>query len=230
LESVGFNTSHVGIKQTLIQESFLLAMIAPLNILVLEDHDALREVLTHYIELAGHKVWAADCAQCLDDHMVDYHFDVLILDINLPGEDGLSVAKRVRKAHPNLFIIMVSVRASLADKVAGYENGADIYLPKPIEHEELLAAIASVSRRIRHNHVQASAHLDVKGMSLKLAQLINLSRDEVALLRALIEADQHKLPHYRLLEVIDKQVTPSAKANLEVAIGRLRRKMAKAGI
>jgi len=60
-------------------------MIAPLNILVLEDHDALREVMTHYIELAGHKVWAADCAQCLDDLMVDNLFDVIILDLNLPG-------------------------------------------------------------------------------------------------------------------------------------------------
>ena len=204
-------------------------MIASLNILVLEDHDALREVVTHYIELAGHKVWAADCAQCLDDHMVNNIFDVLILDLNLPGEDGLSVAKRVRKAHPNLFIIMVSVRDSLADRVAGYESGADIYLTKPLEHEELLAAISSMGRRLRYNHVQESAWLDVKGMSLKLDQLVNLSRDEVALLKALVEAEQHRLPHFRLLEVIDKDVTPSAKANLEVAIGRLRKKMAEAG-
>lgn len=205
-------------------------MSSSLKILLLEDHDALREILAQHIEQAGHRVWAAECAEALDDHMVNNSFDVLILDINLPGEDGISVAKRVRKAHPSLFIIMISVRDSLKDRVTGYESGADIYLAKPIQYEELLAALASVGRRVNHLHVQAGAVLDVKGLCLCAQKKVALNKDEVSLLKGLIEAEQHRLPHYRLLEIINQETTPSAKANLMVIIKRLRTKMMEAGI
>lgn len=205
-------------------------MTTPLNIIVLEDHDALRELLVESIKAEGHNVLSADCAEDLDDKMLHQPIDVVVLDLALPGEDGISVSKRLRKANPHLYIIMISVRSALEDRVFGYKSGADIYLTKPVEHAELLAAINSVGRRIGHQSLSKSAELDPKQMTLVYERTVILNKDEVAMLKALVQSANHRLPHYRLIEIIGKEVNPSAKANLEVSIGRLRKKMAEAGI
>jgi two-component system phosphate regulon response regulator OmpR len=74
--------------------------------------------------------------------------DVLVLDLNLPGDDGLVIASRLRKTHPNLGVVMLTGRISVADRVIGLESGGDMYLCKPVERRELVAAIRAVSRRV----------------------------------------------------------------------------------
>lgn len=117
-------------------------------ILVVEDHDALREVTVATLQGLGHKVRGIACAEDLSAEFAICNPQILILDLNLPGEDGISLARRMRRLHPELGIIMVTARKELIDKIAGYENGADIYLTKPTSFEELAAAVLALSRRI----------------------------------------------------------------------------------
>ncbi len=119
-----------------------------MNIIVIEDHDALREVTIAALQDMGHVVQGGDCAEALPELLQNFQADIMVLDLNLPGEDGISLAQRLRKSHPEIGIIMVTARIELSDKLRGYESGADIYLTKPTSVEELGAAIQALSRRI----------------------------------------------------------------------------------
>ncbi len=119
-----------------------------MNILIIEDHDALREVTMSALMEMGHKVRGICSAETLNAELEISVPHILILDLNLPGEDGLSLARRLRRLHPTIGIIMVTARNELTDKISGYENGADIYLTKPTSLEELAAAVSALSRRI----------------------------------------------------------------------------------
>jgi DNA-binding response OmpR family regulator len=118
------------------------------NIIVVEDHEALREVTVSALQDMGHKVRGVACAEALNAELQNHHPHLLILDLTLPGEDGVSLARRVRKAHPEIGIIMVTARKELGDKLTGYDSGADLYLTKPTSIEELGAAIQALSRRL----------------------------------------------------------------------------------
>ena len=119
-----------------------------MKIIVVEDHEALREVTVSALQDMGHKVRGIACAETLNQELQTDCPHVLILDLNLPGEDGISLARRVRKVHPEIGIIMVTARNQLGDKLTGYDSGADIYLTKPTSIEELSAAIQALSRRL----------------------------------------------------------------------------------
>lgn len=114
-----------------------------LNILVIEDHDDLRELTVEVLNQQGHHAVGFPGAEELND--VFSGFDLLIVDLNLPGEDGLSLARRFRLALPDAGIVMVTAREQAADKVRGYESGADIYLTKPVRISHSTAR-AKVSR------------------------------------------------------------------------------------
>ncbi len=123
-------------------------MASGLNIIVVEDHDDLREVTVEALQGLGHRVRGLACAEALDAALRAAPADLLVLDLNLPGEDGISLARRVRVVRPELGIIMVTVRAQVRDKIEGYGSGADLYLAKPTSIEELEAAIKALARRL----------------------------------------------------------------------------------
>ncbi|CAM3641997.1 response regulator transcription factor [Polynucleobacter brandtiae] len=205
-------------------------MATHLKIALVEDNDDLRELLTRDIVRAGHQVQSADCAEALDDLMVGQSFDLLVLDVNLPGENGLSIARRFKAANPDIFIIMVTARVEIEDRVAGYESGADIYLPKPVSSSELTAAISSIARRVVVSDQQIQAILNIKSMTLIGTHAVELNKLEVAMLKALSESTDGNLPYHRLLEICGDEVTEASKAALEVRIVRLRKKFIDAGI
>lgn len=120
-----------------------------LNIVLVEDHDLLRTVTESVLTGAGHKVLALGCAEEVDEALSGMNPDLYILDLNLPGEDGISLARRIRRSHPRVGIIMTTVRSEVTDRLDGYESGADIYLPKPTDPTELLAAAVALARRLR---------------------------------------------------------------------------------
>ena len=124
-------------------------MDSPLKMIVVEDHDGLREVTVSTLCALGHDACGVNCGKALDDALGVFRPDLLILDLNLPGEDGLGIARRMRTARPDIGIIMVTVREQIHDRIAGYGDGADIYLTKPTSIEELDAAIKALSRRLR---------------------------------------------------------------------------------
>jgi two-component system phosphate regulon response regulator OmpR len=205
-------------------------MDTQLKIALVEDNDDLRDLLARDISRAGHFIQAADCADALDDLAAGAAFDLLILDLNLPGEDGLSIAQRYKRSSPGIHIIMLTARSGLEDKVVGYESGADIYLTKPVASSELMAAIGSVSRRRSTLPESFEVVLNVRTMSLMGERSVDLNRQEVVILKALSESPNGNLPYYRLLELCgEDNVTENSKATLEVRIVRLRKKLSDAG-
>lgn len=207
-------------------------MDAGLKIALVEDNDDLRDLLFRDISRAGYAVQAAGCADDLDDLAALTSFDVLVLDINLPGENGLDIARRYKQANPDIYIVMLTARVGTDDKIAGYGSGADIYLTKPISSGELLAAIGSVSRRIlkQPSHNNIDIVLNLRQMKLIGNAAVDLNRQEMVILKALSESANGNLPYYRLLELCGEEVNATSKSTLEVRIVRLRKKLADAGV
>ena len=115
--------------------------------LILEDNDDLREGWLAYFQSQGHYVRGVALADDLLDESGDFSPDIYVIDLNLPGEDGFSLSRRIRQVHPLVGIVIISARSDLQDKVVGYDSGADWYLPKPVPFAELSAALKSFARR-----------------------------------------------------------------------------------
>lgn len=206
-------------------------MDTPLNIIVVEDHDALREVTVEALRGMGHIVTGIDCAEKLDDECAGLTPDLLVIDLNLPGEDGISLARRIRNAQPGVGIIMVTSRSQLADKLTGYESGADLYLTKPTSPEELGAAVQALARRIRVSaQTQPAFRLNLPARTLHGPQgHASLSAHETAMLAAFARAPAGRLESWQLLEISAKQGEEFTKSTLEVQIVRLRKKFTQVG-
>ena len=202
-----------------------------MNIVVVEDHADLREATVAALCSMGHDARGIDCAEALDDELGAFRADLLVLDLNLPGEDGLSLARRIRAAEPGIGIIMVTGRTQVNDRMRGYGSGADIYLPKPASVEELGAAIQALARRIRPA-ASAGDAISLNPTKLQLQgpkQQVNVSDHESTLLLALSKAKDHRLENWQLMELSGSAVEDQNKAVLEVQIGRLRKKLELAG-
>lgn len=202
-----------------------------LNVLVVEDHEDLREITVAALAAKGYRVRGADCAEALDEAMAAERAQLLVLDLNLPGEDGISIAHRLRKAHPEIGIVMLTARDTPRDVLAGYDSGADIYLTKPTSVEELGAAIRALSRRMIPSS-QAGRALVLKPSVLQLkgpSGEVDVSNLESRILAALSRARDHRLETWQLLELAGKDVTEQEKRTLTVQIVRLRKKLAEAG-
>ncbi len=207
-------------------------MTKSLNIVVVEDHDALRAVTVEALGKHGHNVRGVDCAEALSDEPGPTPIDLLVVDLNLPGEDGLSLAGRIRAAQPDIGIIMVTARGQPRDRLTGYDSGADIYLTKPTSTDELLAAVRALTRRIRPEDPRPCAGtFNQIGQTLHGPQgTVSLSNHEAALLAALVRAKDQQLETWQLLTMTEKSVTEAGKKALEVQIVRLRKKFLQAGI
>lgn len=210
-------------------------MVAAVNVLVVEDNDALREVTVEVLQQAGYRVLGLSCAEDLDTLALLSPVSVAVLDLNLPGVDGFALAARLRASCPNIAIIMVTVRGQLEDKLRGYEHGADVYLTKPTAPEELCAAVGAFARRFAVDATETDAH--GSGWHLDLEQgcidgpvgRLMLSDIEVMLLHAFMLAPSGVLEHWQLLELLKKSADEHGKGQLEAMISRLRRKLQAIG-
>lgn len=200
-----------------------------MKIALVEDHDALRLMLIDTFHENGYRISGFDSAEALDEALVASQFDLFLLDLNLPGEDGISITRRLKRAHPNVYVIMMTARGSELDKVKGYDSGADIYLTKPVSQRELLAAVKSISRRIAPDD-DSKFCLDLSRMMVIGQESIEVGKTECTILKAMIEAQANRLEYWRILEAIGKEVTEASKAALEVQIVRLRKKLIAAGM
>lgn len=205
-------------------------MASELRILVVEDNDELRETLVEVLRGEGHIVTGVDCAEAVPEHTG--WLDLMLIDLNLPGEDGLSLAKRVRASQPDIGMIMTTARNLPADRKRGYESGADIYMAKPLSFDELCSAITSLARRLKPMTTESALQLDTA--RLRLAANGNpdipLTPDEAAILAALSRAADHRLEYWQLIELLNKDKAQDPKAALEVQIVRLRKKLQDAGV
>ena len=208
-------------------------MATHLSIVLVEDNDDLRELTADALRAEGHRVTALSCAEELEDKAGGAAADLFLIDLNLPGEDGFSLARRIRQVQPLVGILIVSARSELQDKVQGYDCGADAYLPKPVPFEELRAAINSFARRHQVQHSTQSS----TGEALRLQQRelhgpadqVRLTGAEETLLTALARAPSGRLENWQLLELFGMDSADASKTSLEVRITRLRKKLVQVG-
>lgn len=202
-------------------------MAANLSIVVVEDHQDLRELTCMALANKGHHVVGLSCAEELEDAVKGGVVDVFILDLNLPGEDGISLAKRIRKAYPLVGIVMLTARSQAKEKVMGYESGADLYMTKPVDFEELCAALQGFVRR-RQSAQEGS--LSLSKLTLTGPQgVVRLSSAEADMLMAFARAPASRLETWQLAHVLGLEMGGLNKASLEVRIVRLRKKLSEAG-
>lgn len=209
-------------------------MSQALKILVVEDHDELRNAIIEVLAQQGHLVTGVSCAEDVDDTSTGLLPDLYIIDLNLPGEDGISLTQRIRLVQPDIPIIMATARDANSDRVKGYDCGADIYMPKPINLDELNAAINRFSRR-KISAKDAIHDGDKIKVSIQNRELcyrnhkIPLTHREVTLLFLLSRAPQNTLEYWQIASHFESNSHISRKA-LIVQIVRLRKKLLDAGI
>ena len=206
-----------------------------LNIVLVEDHGGLRKVTAALLRQEGHRVTALGCAEDLEDLAGATAADLFIIDLNLPGEDGLSLAQRLRAVHPRLGIILLTGRDQPEDMTAGFRMGADLYLVKPVEPHTLLAALESLLRRIKPEtspceNITGAMSMNAQEMHLNGPDgAIRLTPVEVKLLTGLARAPGHRLPVFQIAELMGQDEEGFSKGSMEVRMARLRKKLIDAG-
>lgn len=203
----------------------------PLHIVVVEDHDLVRTELVAFLARPEWAVRGAEDAQAMDKMLRERVADIVVIDLNLPGEDGLSIAQRLRRAWPDLGIVMLTARLLPKDKTQGYRCGADVYLTKPANVGELEAAIGNLARRIRPA-VGTPWQLDMQRLRLCAGALVaKLNPLEAELLYQLSLAPERMLDSDALLyRLADVPGCPTEKTHLAVVVSRLRTKTQQTGI
>jgi DNA-binding response OmpR family regulator len=207
-------------------------MAALLNIVVVEDHDSLRQVMVDVLRQFGHRVTGLSCAEEIDDTAVGPQPDLYIIDLNLPGEDGISLTQRIRRVNGTVGIIMVTARTQLQEKLSGYASGADIYLSKPVAPDELIAAISALTRRLI-----PEGNIRGNDLSLDMRRLlltgpggdVPVTDSEAAILSALSQSPGQRMEIWQIVEMIGINMELFSKSNLEVRIVRLRKKITQVG-
>jgi hypothetical protein len=205
-----------------------------LSIVVVEDHQLLRESVVDVLTAAGHQVFGVDSAEALSDEVALARIDVAVVDIQLPGESGLKLMQRLRLSQQALGIIAMTALSTIQDRVAGYESGADVYLVKPVDPRELLAAVARCGQRSRHalraSAPAASLQFDQRRRCLTgTGTEQRLSADEAVVLAAFTRAPDQRLENWQLLELLKIEATGNDKARVEVRVSRLRKKLLQSG-
>jgi len=203
-----------------------------LQILLVEDDDRLAGLTRRYLE--GHNVLvtiAKDGPAGLRE-AVRFHFDAVLLDINLPGMDGMQVCQKIRE-RKDVPIIMITARGEEADRVMGLEIGADDYVPKPFSPRELLARIKAVVRRSkgqvgpRKDSIRiGKLELDPSSLRTELnGNSIDLTSYEFAVLYALVQNAGRILNRDQLMELAKGDPEQAFDRSIDVHISRLRKKL-----
>jgi DNA-binding response OmpR family regulator len=198
------------------------------SLILVEDNEALSQELENYLTEEGFDVRCADGGEALNQALLERPANLLILDLNMAEEDGISIAKRIRKSLPAVGILMLTARVMSADKLAGYESGADIYMTKPARPAELVAAIRNLLKRITPELVMSKWILDTKSLNIHFQKTtaIQLTSIEANLLKIL--ALNNECVQTRTIQsLLQEEYLDSAKfkLRLEVWISRLRTKL-----
>jgi two-component system phosphate regulon response regulator OmpR len=207
----------------------------PTKILLVDDDLRLRDLLDRYLAEQGMSVRTVADGRAMDHALEREHFDVLILDLMLPGEDGLSICRRLQVSHAELPIVMLTAKADEIDRIVGLEMGADDYLPKPFNPRELVARIKAVLRRRVATPPGAPApdntELNFGTCRLNLgtrelfrdASKLPLTSGEFAVLKALVEHPRQPLSRERLMALARGRDHEAYDRSIDVQISRLRK-------
>ncbi len=219
-------------------------MAAPARIIVVDDEEGVRDTLADYLDQQGYAVRCAEGGAALDRLLAAEPADLVMLDLNMPGEDGFAIARRVRSAL-NLPVIMVTAADTVIDRVAGLESGADDYVNKPFDLREVRSRVRAVLRRyadappIRLPETSAEATpigriLDLGHASIDLeghrivrpeGDQHNLTIAELGLIRIFAENPYIVLSRERLWELAGEPGPASESRSIDIRIARLRKKI-----
>jgi len=209
----------------------------PAQILIVDDDREIRTLLAEYLEKNGCRTLTAADGKAMWKTLDEAQVDLIVLDLNLPGEDGLTLCRHLR-SRSDTPIVMLTARGEPLDRILGLEMGADDYLPKPFEPRELFARIRSVLRRtqalppnLRHTDSQ-QAHFAGWTMDFTARHLINpkgvvvaLSGAEFRLLKIFLEHANRVLSRDQLLNLTQGRDADPFDRSIDLQISRLRQKL-----
>jgi DNA-binding response OmpR family regulator len=200
------------------------------SVAIVEDDVLLRQEIEIHLRAHGMLVHATNSAAGLDDLTAREAIDFFLIDLNLPGESGLSLCNRLRESLPQAGIVICTGRTSLIDRIAGYkQGGADFYLTKPVSPDELVLVIESLARRLKKSAAGDSWSLSLRDRTLQGSlpeQKLQLTSREKTLLVALMQAKDNSLDSGVLCDLFgDEDSDHSISKNaLEELVARLRKK------
>jgi DNA-binding response OmpR family regulator len=207
------------------------------HILVVDDQQEICDLVREYLMDEGFTVSTANDGAGLREEMARSRIDLFILDLMLPGEDGLQLARELR-GESDIGIIILTGRGETVDRIIGLEMGADDYLPKPFHLRELLARVKSVLRRVSARTAEkapaqraqarfAGWHLDLSSRELfsPSGQEVRLTTGEFDLLAAFVNNANQVLTRDRLLDLARNREAGPFDRTIDVQVGRLRRKL-----
>jgi DNA-binding response OmpR family regulator len=202
-----------------------------MRILVVEDDEKIAALLTRALQKAGHQTeYRSDGALALSA-VSGNNFDLVILDVNLPVMDGITVLKKMREAHNHTRVILVTGRVSIEDRVSGLRAGADDYLTKPFSMEELLARVEVIGRRAP-SPVQGDIidvgdiRMDIRRHRVARAGVpISLSPREFELLQIFMQEPGRTFSREEICERIWEREHEYDTRTVEIFIMRLRKKL-----
>ena len=200
------------------------------KILVVDDDAKLRDLLVRYLGQQGYTVDTLPDARELQRKLARNRPDLMVLDVMMPGEDGLAVVRRLRAQGEMVPVIMLTARGEDIDRILGLEMGADDYLPKPFSLEELLARMRSLLRRQSTVKKTVLDHgdlkLDLLARTLHVAgQPIELTSREFALLEVFMQSPGRILPRTLICEKIWESAYDIDTNLLDVYMSKLRAKL-----
>ena len=209
--------------------------MAERKILVVDDDQRLRDLLQRYLGEQGFVVKAAENASAMDKWLSRETFDLIVLDLMLPGEDGLSICRRLRTGDTRQAIIMLTAKGDEIDRIVGLEMGADDYLPKPFNPRELVARIQAVLRRqvaavpgapgTEDQRVSfGGVEVDLATRTLKRGEeFLPLTTGEFAVLKALLQHPRQPLSRDRLMTLARGREQGPYDRAIDVQVSRLRK-------
>ena len=208
------------------------------KILVVDDDPRLRDLLRRYLGENGFQVLVSENGQAMERLWLREHFDALILDLMMPGEDGLEILNRLRAQKDQTPVIMLTARGEDVDRILGLELGADDYILKPFDSKELVARVKAVLRRFQPAKPEAYASVDIKcveypGLIVNLSnysvtydgQQIDMPPKELELLYFLASSPNQVFTREQLLDNIWGYEYVGDTRTVDVHVKRLREKI-----
>ena len=209
------------------------------HVLVVEDDPHIRELVALHLGLEGLEAMLIGDGREALDRLAATRFDLVVLDLMLPGVDGLTICRAMRRQGPNADtpVLMLTARGEEADKVLGLETGADDYLAKPFGTRELVARVRAVLRRggsDRSDGQERSSEAHFNGWTLSFPRrelrtpdgaIVDLTGAEFDLLACFITNPQRVIARYRLIEMSRTRLGDSSDRSIDVLVSRLRRKL-----
>jgi two-component system phosphate regulon response regulator OmpR len=211
------------------------------RILIVDDDQEVRDTVREYFELCGFDVYAVGDGDGMRKVMTSSPVDIVLMDLNLPGDDGLALTRQLRASH-RIGIIMLTAAGQTVDRIVGLEMGADDYVAKPFDPREVLARVKSVMRRLRaappsvgpapSNTKPEMVRMGACTLDLAAHRLRNADGDEIRLtgmefdlLRAFADHPDRVLSRERLLELAHHRQSEVFDRSIDLRIARLRRKI-----